>query len=229
MKKKTLLWLTIIIVLLSWYVLYKQKNNWPDTTIKLSDSYYYDNHTLFFQGDKVCVADMKDIHTFTYSEKALQYIPKFIKNKFKPNEIKNMLITDASNYYISVGKKVYFLDQEIKDADVDSFMPIYSKYSMDKNNIYCNYQKLDLQKENFSFIEWTFDYVVDDYVTDGEKIYVACKLLTWVDIATFALDTWLSWEMWFAHDKNHQYFMGRLYTWNMPSWFIEAKTELINN
>jgi len=227
MRKKLFLLFLLILILLSWYLLYKQKNI-SDVPIKLTDSYYYDKNTLFFQGNKVCVADIKDIHTFPYSEKALQYIPEFIKNKFKPNMIKNVWITDASNYYISVGKKVYFWDQEIKGADVDSFTPIYSKYSMDKNNIYCNYQKLDLQKERFSFIEWTFNYVVDDYVTDGKKIYVACRLLTWADIETFALDIWLSWEMWFSHDKNHQYFMGRLYTWNMPSWFIEAKMELNN-
>lgn len=105
-------------------------------------------------------------------------MPEFIKKRFKSSIIKDVLTTGAANYHIAVGKKVYFLDQEIKGADVDSFMPIYSKYSMDKNNIYCDYQKIDLEKEKFSFIEGSFDYPMDDYVTDGKKIYVACRLLT---------------------------------------------------
>lgn len=111
---------------------------------------------------------------------------------------------ESNNQYKTLGEYVFFGSEKIENADINSFTPLIEWIALDKNNIFCEGNKIPLETGKFSFVSWTINYT-----TDWKKVFFWCKEIIGADANSFI---WLSGTKGiqsYATDKNWSYFFGK--------------------
>jgi hypothetical protein len=138
----------------------------------------------------------------------LQYVDEI--KEIKINKIPSITKKDISKIegkYLFTKNNIYYLENEIKEADIKSFQILSEKLSKDKNNIYYENNKINLDFNNFKLLD-------KFHFTDGKELFYISEnkqqirytieelfRISDVDIKTYKILDRI-----FSKDKNNVYY-----------------------
>ncbi len=193
------------------------ENSDPKTFELLNDETQYswkDKNNVYIMWD---ILDWEDPSKYKINKYKPEY--KFITLRLADNRIK-IVEKEKVNFfneawiYRSYNWELYYVDQKIDWADIDSFEILSNNYSKDKNNVYYWGKKIkDADIKTFELLNNKDKYI--EYAKDKKSVYYLDSKLKDADPKTFELIQ----DSGFWKDKKSVYYMALLIKDIKPSEF----------
>jgi hypothetical protein len=182
--------------------------------------YVMDDKNVWYRDEAI---PLVDVETFSYlgdnfaKDKNHVYFASRIIKWANPDKFK--FASGSFSQYVMDDKNVWYNRKIILWADPKTFELLrptgrFTAYSKDKNYVYLNWDKIDIDIKTFKVVEWQTDeirFLRDQYGVycfEWKKEWYDKLQLNWINLNTFEL---LNKE--YSRDDKHVYFANCTYQW----------------